>query len=425
MMFDNPKYVERYEEVIFELQTPLNADFGNGNRQKKSGYRFIVDNTGEMRIFNWNRTRLSVDFKVTLTAGGDIAVDDQNGTVNGSHSLIRDLSVTSNGKKLYDCNQANHCANIKNILEYSPSYEESLGTNEHFYIDTNGNAEERHAQAAYNKGFPARNKRLGTSSTVNAEIPLNRYSFFESLEDELLPNTRVEHNFEIERDGNVIWQAGADCRVIITRMQLIIPRVTFNSEGQELYMSTYLKPHKWTYMRENIERSSNLKQKSGTFQISNGISKPRHVFVFIINSVSIDKQKVNPFLYDTFEVATNKLDLVRCHLEVGNGTRYPDVEYAPASDQTRVYRDLMSYAHKVSEFQLGSLLNIDNFEKLFPIIYFDLTHQRQDIRDVVTKMTFQYELSGVALSDYNIYAMTLYEQDVELYQTDGKILIRS
>jgi len=44
---------------------------------------------------------------------------------------------------------------------------------------------------------------LGTSSTVNTEIPLNRYSFFEMLEDELLSNTRVETNFEIKSDGNL------------------------------------------------------------------------------------------------------------------------------------------------------------------------------------------------------------------------------
>ena len=100
-------------------------------------------------------------------------------------------------------------------------------------------------------------------------------------------------------------------------------------------------------------------------------------------------------------------------------------EYSLATDPTRVYRDLMSYAHKVSEFQLGSLLNISNFESLNPFIYFDLTHQKQDIRDGVTKLTFHYELSGPTAADYNIYAMTLYEQDVELYQAGGKILIRS
>ena len=32
------------------------------------------------------------------------------------------------------------------------------------------------------------------------------------LEDELLPNTRVGMNFENGSDGNLIWQAGADCR---------------------------------------------------------------------------------------------------------------------------------------------------------------------------------------------------------------------
>ena len=72
------------------------------------------------------------------------------------------------------------------------------------------------------------------------------------LEDELLPNTRVEMNFE--SDGNLIWQAGADCRVVITRMKVYIPWITFNSEGQSSCMSQYLKSHKWTYLRENVER---------------------------------------------------------------------------------------------------------------------------------------------------------------------------
>ena len=85
-------------------------------------------------------------------------------------------------------------------------------SNEFFYLDTSRNAEEREFEvsgtnqlakrrAAYNKGFALRKALLGASSTVNTEIPLNRYSFFEMLEDELLPNTRVEMNYEIESDG--------------------------------------------------------------------------------------------------------------------------------------------------------------------------------------------------------------------------------
>ena len=90
------------------------------------------------------------------------------------------------------------------------------------------------------------------------------------LEDELLPNTRVEMNFEIESDGNLIWQARADCRVVITRMQLYVPQITFNSEGQSSYMSQYLKNHKWTYLRENIGRPNRSQQRAGHFRISSG-----------------------------------------------------------------------------------------------------------------------------------------------------------
>ena len=229
-----------------------------------------------------------------LSNGGNIAVKDHNGIVNGSYSFLKHFDIKLNGKKVYDCNDVNHAVNIKNLLEYSPSYAEKTASNEFFFLDTSRNPKEREFEvsgtnqlakrrAAYSNGFALRKPPLGTSSTVNTEIPLNRYSFFEMLEDELLPNTRVEMNFEIESDGNLIWQAGADCRVVITRMQLYVPRITFNSEGQSSYMRQYLKNHKWTYLRENIERSNCSRQRAGHFRISTGISKPRHVFVFIIN----------------------------------------------------------------------------------------------------------------------------------------------
>ena len=184
---------------------------------------------------------------------------------------------------MYDCTDANHAVNIKCLLEYSPAYAEKTATNQFFYLDTSTSAEEREFEvsgtnqsakrrAAYNKGFALRKALLGTSSTVNTEIPLNRYSFFEMLEDKLLPNTRVEMNFEVESDGNLIWQAGGDCRVVITRMQLYVPRITFNSEGQSSYMSQYLKSHKWTYLRENIKRSNSSRQRPGQFRSSTGIS---------------------------------------------------------------------------------------------------------------------------------------------------------
>ena len=241
----NPKYVERYEDVYFELETPLNTgNPGNNRSQKKDGYRFVADNTGEVTPFDWYNSRISVGFKVQKMDNTAVAAGDRNGIVNGSHSLLKDIDITLNGRKVYDCNDANHSVNIKSLLEYSPSYVESTATNEFFYLDANIHADDRPAEDNCNKGFAERKSILGASVVVNTEIPLNRYSFFEALEDELLPSTRLELNMQIESDANLIWEAGANCRVIITRMQLIVPRITFNSEGQKLCMEQFLQPKK-------------------------------------------------------------------------------------------------------------------------------------------------------------------------------------
>ena len=388
--YRNPRFVERYEDVIFELETPLNTVVGNARSQKKDNYRFVVDNSGEVTPFDWYNARLGISFKVNkLADGANIAVDDHNGIVNSIHSFIKNFDIKLNGKKVYDCNDANHCVNIKSLLEYSPAYIQSTGTNEFFHIDTT-----RTPVEADNKGFAVRKLLLGTSQIVTRELPLNRYSFFEALDRNMLPSGRMELNIELESDANLIWKSADNCRVIITKMQLIVPRITFNSEGQSMYMNKFLKPYKWMYLRENIERSNSTTQRLGHFKISSGISKPGHVFVFIINDASIDSQTSNPFLYNTFSVSTDPRTLSNCYLEVGNGQEYPEIHYTPSTELTRVFRDVLKYVHKINEYNEGSLLNISNFQTLFPFLYFDLTKQKTDIKDGTTKLTFRYELSG-------------------------------
>ena len=130
-----------------------------------------------------------------------------------------------------------------------------------------------HASTTFNEGLSKRKALLGQSSTVRCEIPLNRYSFFEAPEDKLLPNTKIEINFEIEKDNNLIWRDGGNrCRVVITRLQLFAPRLVFNSEGNKIYMSEYLKPYKWTYLNEVVESNIANNQRVGNFRITNGIS---------------------------------------------------------------------------------------------------------------------------------------------------------
>ena len=450
--FRDPKYLERYEDVVFDLEQALDEAPANNTTQNKTGHRFVADNSGEATPFDWYNARLSVDFKVDLLAnGGNInAGNNESGIVNGSSSFIEKLSILANGRDVYSCNYANHVVNIKNLLEYNPSYAESVATNEFYYLDTSRHAERRkytlrgvqHGandaanayelrnfvdgdQTNYNKGFALRKALLGASATVRCEIPLNRYSFFEALEDKLLPNTKIELNIELESDNNVIWRSGGNaCRVILTRFQLFVPRLVFNSEGQKIYSKNYLQPYKWTYLNEVVERSNNGQQQTGHFRITNGISKPRHVFVWALNTANVNSQEQNPFLYNTFNLPNNA-NISRCYLEVGNGNEYPDIAFKPATDPARVFREVMGYVYANNDFQGGTLLNRSNFENLFPFVYFDLTKQKIDLKDGVTKLSFHYELSADPDADYNIYALVLHEREAEIEQKSGKLLLRA
>ena len=114
------------------------------------------------------------------------------------------------------------------------------------------------------------------------------------------------------------------------------------------------------------------------------------------------------------------------YLEVGNGKEYPEVHFRPNEAPTRVFRDVLKYVHANSDYAGNTLLNrAANFGSIFPFIYFDLTKQPKDIKDGMTKLTFKYTLSGGTNAPYSVYALVLYEQDVEMRKTDGKLILRS
>ena len=454
--FRTPQYLERYEDVVFDLENRLETNPNNTQHQNRDGLKIVADNSGETTPFDWYNARLSVNFKVDKLADGTaIALNDNIGTVNGSNSLIKKIQVGAEGREVYDYDYANHCVNIKNLLEYNPSYAKSVGTNEYYFPDTSRHAESKkytrrqvtHRRNAanngdeaglmlddvvenYNKGFAARKLLLGTSTEVNCEIPLNRYSFFEELQDKPLPNVKIELQIEMENDKNLIWRVGAadaagtTYRLIVTRLTLFVPRLIFNSEGQKLYLENYLKPHKWTYLTETTYYQDMRTQRNGNFRLTNGILKPRHVFVFFINNANLDNQLANPFLYNTFSVSTDPRTLTQCYLEVGNGNEYPHLKYEPEQDPSRVFRDVMKYVNANNDLQGGTLLNISNFKNLYPFVYFDLTKQRRDLRDGNTKLSFHYSLSGTTATDYTIYGIVLSEKEAEIDKESGKLLLR-
>ena len=301
------------------------------------------------------------------------------------------------------------------MLSYKPSYAETIASNEFYYLDTTINPNNlkylskrvqhvrniadnawdprvmlENEDSTFNAGFKERKDILGNSSIVNCEIPLNLYSFFEAFKDKMLPDSRFELNVEFESDNHLIWREGNDiCRVIVTKLQLYIPSVKCTTTA----------PKSWTYLNEYVKNSTDLRQREANFRITNEVSKPRHVFIFIVTSANINSQTANPFLYQTFNVANNR-KLTRCYLN-GNENIYPNIHYKPSTEPSRVYRDVMSYSG-------GTLLNRNNFESLFPFIYFKLPNLEDKV-----KLSFYYQLRGELNADYTIFAIVLHEKIIQ------------
>ena len=205
----------------------------------------------------------------------------------------------------------------------------------------------------------------------------------------MFPDSRFELNIEFESDNNLLWREGDDvCRVIITKLQLYIPRVKCKTAVE---FSKY-------YLNEYVMTSTDLRQRKGNFRITNEVSKPRNVFIFIVNSANINSQTANPFLYQTFNVANNR-KLRRCYLKA-NENVYPNIHYKQSTEPSRVYRDVIKYGD-------GTLLNRSNFESLFPFIHFELPNLEDKV-----KLSFHYELSGEPNADYTIFAIVLHEKNL-------------
>ena len=114
-MFRTQQYLEKSEYIQINLDTPITLP-GNNQAQTKSGYKFtLIDRDN---FYDWYNAYFRVDFKFEAKANGaNIGADTQSAPINGSFSLIKNLTLKSAGKKLYEANNIHKGIFIKNLLE--------------------------------------------------------------------------------------------------------------------------------------------------------------------------------------------------------------------------------------------------------------------------------------------------------------------
>ena len=407
MTFRSPENVQRNELVRFQLQDNLRTP-NAGQEQQKRGYKFLVNDRSS--FYDWYNAFFEVQFQLDLKADeGEIADTDVT-MINGSHSLIKHMVVRSSEKIIYDTDNLHKVTFVKNLLEYSDDYSRSVAKNSFWYLDTNDSTQNT------NLGYLARKTLTqgrnagpaGPGKEVNVTIPLNRYSFFETLEGKLLPPLQLKIEIELTPDAELLYGAVDTGRLIINR--------------QSKFVSEFQKPSRWTNLRELYISSANTRQGSGDFRISPSIDRVKHVFVYAQrtnNSIMTE----NPYIFDTFKLnaGNNNSSLTTCRLEYGNGTFYPEYSYESDS-KSRIFSDLMNYSWKKNDYNTGTQLSVSNFSSIYPLIYFDLTYQEDRPTRDPKKLNLKYTMTAPG-GDIQFHAVVLYEEDIVIDKVGDQLLI--
>ena len=89
-----------------------------------------------------------------------------------------------------------------------------------------------------------------------------------------------------------------------------------------------------------------------------------------------------------------------------------------------ILNDLINFRYRKNDYNTGVQLQLANFEKLYPIIYFDLRNTKESATDDSKKLEFYYKLNEAAnAQDYTIFALVLNEKEFELKQISNELVV--
>ena len=420
--------MQRYEMLRFSLDNTI-IQPGNDTYQKKTDYKFSI--TDRSTLFDYFNGYFEVTKELQKKADGSgYAAADRITMINGSHSLIRHMVIESAGKAVYDTYNIHKIVNIKNLLEYGDDYSRSVAKNSFWYLDT------ENSTANTNSGFEQRrlltqakqNNGGGGPRSVNEIIPLNRFSFFEELEDKMLPPMQLTLTLDLNHDDELIHKAAGvdDGRVVIKKFYLWLPKMVPKDSFYSKFIGNFLKPAKWNYLKDMYVQSADTRAVQNTFQISPAIDNVEHVFIYLqrTNGPNNEESERTPFIFDTFKLnaADTNSSLALCRLEYGNSTFYPELEY-DADSKSRIFNDLMSYAFRKNDVKTGTQLNIHNFTSIYGLVYFDLTYQKESITRDPKQLILNYKLNVAPAADVRAHAIVFYKNELIVNKVGNELMI--
>ena len=238
MNFNFRKNSEKCDLVI---QPPVDA-----SQPKK--YIFRIESSQGYLPIDWYKAYFHVVLD-TKKATGNTAygTGDRIALTSDASSLINSFKFESDSRQIYYVNDINYAMVNKNLMELSNEYINTAGKRSFIYpdlvdtLDVNKYETDATTKAVesdnptYNASY---HKRMNlTRGTLDVIIPLNGMEFFASMENVLIPPTKVEITVDIETDDILLYKDSgvAKGKITIKDIFLCYEKLTLSTANQLLY----------------------------------------------------------------------------------------------------------------------------------------------------------------------------------------------
>lgn len=248
----------------------------------------------------------------------------------------------------------------------------------------------------YNSGFSKRSAVVSGGKLATAFIPLKHLFLFCRSFDKVSRGLRIRVTLERNTDSEMILRGVSNTAtnaaryVIVQYISMWIPRVkpdlaTLKMVNDNL-QSNELFDVNFTDLSHFKSATALTATGQQSLQISTTSKKPIRVWVTFQKAARVStSQLVNKRVFDFLGMNSIQVRL--------NNKIFPAFEYkfgaqglpgvgAPATEDigiARAYNALMNSAYKMRGADEGSLITPDQWKSLYPIYYFDLTHQDEDL----------------------------------------------
>ena len=154
-------------------------------------------------------------------------------------------------------------------------------------------------------------------------------------------------------------------------------------------------------------------QSNSAYQLATTTKKPIRVWVAFQTANRVnDSQTVNRRVFDHVNTSTIQVRL--------NGKIFPLYEYKFVHDiannnyftcYNRAYTAFLNAGYKMADHSDGSLITHEMYKSLYPIFYFDLTAQEEDLYKANKYAELEIRFSNSAPFGLNYYMHVVYESE--------------